>query len=191
MNSEMDTLRAALVGCAGIGKSSLARAIARERFEYEYVSTIGADIKHRCFQEDRLKIHLWDLAGDPRFERIIESYIWNSPVVVGCYDCSNYDSYATLNKRIDKLNKTGQLKNKHIMIVSLKEDLDKVNESWGSELAVRYECPFVKVSSRTGHGVDTFLQELLNIGCCIYPRYFQLEEPKKDDTFCGERCVIS
>ena len=187
----MDTLRAALVGCAGIGKSSLARAIAQERFEYDYVSTIGADIKYRYFQEDRLKIHLWDLAGDPRFEKIIESYIGNSPVVVGCYDCSNYDSYDTLKRRIIKLRNSGYLKDKHMIIVSLKEDLDKTNESWGSELAVRFECPFIKVSSRTGHGVDNFLQELLNIGRCIYPRYFTLEEePQREDTLCGDRCVI-
>jgi small GTP-binding protein len=190
MNSEMNTLKASLVGSEGIGKSSLARAIARERFEYEYTSTIGADIKHRYIQEANLKLQVWDLAGQVRFEKIIESYISSSPVLVACYDSTNYNSFVDLRRRLHKLHNDGHLRNKHIIVVSLKSDLTIINqENWGSEIAIMYEAPFIRTSARSRDGVGKLTGELVSIGQSMYPQYFELEE-EKDDKLCLDRCVI-
>lgn len=188
----MRTLKASLVGSECIGKSSLARAIAEEKFEGEYISTIGADIRHRYLREDGIKIFCWDLAGQDRFSTIIESYISTSPVLLACYDSSNYTSYTILKQRLEILRQAGHLYRKHIVVVSLKNDLTSLrDEQWGMELASMLLCPFYKVSSKTGKGVKELLGELVCIGHELFPRYLELEEcDEKRRRLCFENCII-
>jgi GTPase SAR1 family protein len=70
-----------LVGSQGVGKTSLIRRFAENKFKEEYTSTVGTDITVKRVEisfglvsyENALMI--WDLAGQPRFETLHDSFI--------------------------------------------------------------------------------------------------------------------
>jgi len=70
-----------VVGSQDVGKTSLIRRFVENKFKDEYVTTIGTDITLKNVDvsfglityQNRLMI--WDLAGQPRYETLHESFI--------------------------------------------------------------------------------------------------------------------
>ncbi|OLS15256.1 MAG: GTP-binding protein [Promethearchaeota archaeon CR_4] len=70
-----------VVGSQGVGKTSLIRRFVENKFKDEYTTTIGTDITLKNVDvsfglityQNRLMI--WDLAGQPRYETLHESFI--------------------------------------------------------------------------------------------------------------------
>ena len=96
--NEYKQIKVALIGAAGVGKSSLARLLARESFEHTYTSTIGVNAKFVYLHEEKVKIAVWDLSGQERFKNIIKNFIKTCDMIVFCYavDDSSYKDMMTL-----------------------------------------------------------------------------------------------
>ena len=70
-----------VVGAQGVGKTSLIRRFVENKFKEDYTTTIGTDITLKNVDVSfglityQNRLMLWDLAGQPRYESIAESFI--------------------------------------------------------------------------------------------------------------------
>src|SRR3989344_8231491 len=141
-----NTVQVALLGATKSGKTSLARAISGQKFELEYIPTIGSDMFHIYNDDLNLKFLFWDLSGNSRFNTMAESYILISHVVCLCYDSTNYESYQTVRNLYYKFKDV--MNKKHICVISTKnDDVLNITLPWGTELSTFLECPMFMTSA--------------------------------------------
>ena len=179
------TVKVALLGAAKSGKSCLANALAMQKFNHEYHTTIGANMTHRCIDSEKLKFVFLDLSGVERFQFIVESYIQTADMVLLCYDAHDYTSYQKMTELREKFNHL--IGNRPNAVVALKTDLAKTFKpsEWGRDLAVRYDFPFLRSSAINGD-----IQEVLNwimkdLVDTKEVGYLRIDEEKIPLRYCG------
>jgi small GTP-binding protein len=69
-------MKAVLIGDGAVGKTSIRRNYLGEDFIEGHLATIGVDLatKRVLFEEDVVKFIIWDLAGQPTFEKVRGHY---------------------------------------------------------------------------------------------------------------------
>ena len=78
-----------LLGDSGVGKSAILWQFTQVQYQ-----TLGIDYASRTL--NRARIHIWDIAGMPRFRPIVPLYTHSATVIVLVYDIGNRDSYDTI-----------------------------------------------------------------------------------------------
>ena len=65
-------MKAVLIGDGAVGKTSIRRNYLGEDFTEGLIATIGVDLatKRVLFDQDIVKFIIWDLAGQPTFEKV-------------------------------------------------------------------------------------------------------------------------
>ena len=88
-------VRLLLLGDSAVGKSSLLLRFCEDRFESNFVITIGVDYKVRSLQLDGklLRLQVWDTAGQERFRTITPAYYRRAMGVLVIFDLSNRKSF--------------------------------------------------------------------------------------------------
>ena len=97
MNTDYDYLfKVLLIGSSGVGKSSLLLRFADDIFNENFMPTIGVDFKIRTSDVDgkKVKMQIWDTAGQEKFKTLTQSYYRGSHGVVVAYDITDRDSFA-------------------------------------------------------------------------------------------------
>ena len=81
-------IKVVLVGNSAVGKSSLMLRFADDKFTTNYVNTIGVDFRFKTFNVDRkrIKIQIWDTAGQEKFRTMTSAYYKGSDAVIMVYD---------------------------------------------------------------------------------------------------------
>ncbi len=88
-----------VVGSQGVGKTSLIRRFVENKFKEEYTTTIGTDITLKNVDVSfglityQNRLMLWDLAGQPRYETIAESFIKGAHAAMVVSSQDNMDSF--------------------------------------------------------------------------------------------------
>ena len=89
-----------IVGSLGTGKTAITERFTTNRYNNVYNSTIGVDFSSvltTVNNTDRIKIHLWDTAGNKAFGPIINSYYRDVAGFVIVFDVTNRKSYESIN----------------------------------------------------------------------------------------------
>ena len=96
-----------LVGDAEVGKSSLLQCYTGEPFRDNYISTIGVDFKiaTRQVKGKTVKLQIWDLAGQERFQTITKSYYRGAHGAIFVYDMSKPDTFERLPVLLEEFKK--------------------------------------------------------------------------------------
>ncbi|MHA1992493.1 MAG: Rab family GTPase [Candidatus Hodarchaeales archaeon] len=84
-----------LLGDGAVGKTALRRAYLGEGFKSEYLMTIGADFSLTTVEIDniQIKFQIWDLAGQPRFNLVRNTYYTGSYGALIIYDRTRPESF--------------------------------------------------------------------------------------------------
>lgn len=111
------------VGDSAVGKTSIIARIIDNPFNETYHSTINLDncTKILIHNNKKIKLQIWDTAGQEKFRSLITSYIRNASIVVIVYDISNRDSYLHLENWVNYIN---SIENTIIVICGNKIDLE-------------------------------------------------------------------
>jgi Ras-related protein Rab-1A len=94
--SEYDySTKVLVIGDAGTGKSALILRYVDDNYTNNYYNTIGVDFKIKLcdINDKRIKINIWDTAGQEKFKSIISSYYRNSDVIILVFDLTNELSF--------------------------------------------------------------------------------------------------
>lgn len=107
------TIRIAVAGDAGVGKSLLCNKLTKDWYtDMSYILTIGVDYMIRNYPEYDTKLCFWDFAGDKRFGPITYSYLVTVDLILFVYnihDKYSIDRLVSLYNTYTNLNWSGKL----------------------------------------------------------------------------------
>lgn len=107
---ESQKVKCTLIGDSNTGKSYFLKKLHRDYiFENNYDPTVGVDFSSYIYkktidnQNKDIRVNIWDLAGDPRFDCIIQTYLRKNNFFI--LFCNKYDlkSVSNLNSWIEKI----------------------------------------------------------------------------------------
>jgi small GTP-binding protein len=175
-NSKYDEIiKISIVGDAGNGKTSLMKRFINDEFYEESTSTMGIDcafkiinidiknnnIENNNIEKKRIKLKIWDTAGQEKFGEIIRSCYRDSDGVIITYDTTNYKSFLNLKKWIEKVSVVIDIENIIIMIVGTKTDLidnREVSEHQIFDFVHNNHLKYIEVSAKDRKNVNLLFE---------------------------------
>ena len=96
-----------LLGDTHVGKTSIVSQFVNKNYNKYQEPTIGVDFKVNCktINDKKVKLYLWDTAGQEKFHSIIQSYYKNVGGGVVVYDVTNTQSYNNVIHWIEEIRK--------------------------------------------------------------------------------------
>jgi small GTP-binding protein len=184
--------KAVLIGDGAVGKTSIRRNYLGEDFIEGHLATIGVDLatKKVVFGETVVKFIIWDLAGQPTFEKVRGHYYHGCNGIVLVYSVVDRDSFDNASKwLVEAYKNMGPLP--PTVIVANKIDLrplqprEKIVTREEGENFMEYfieklgvPAIFRETSAKTGENIlDTF-EELLRMMA-------EADKGKEADKFVG------
>lgn len=115
-----------LIGDSGVGKTNIANRYTLNQFYYENKSTIGVEYfsKNVTIENIKIKVHIWDSAGQERFRSITKSYYRGAKGAFVVYDITKPESFENSEKWVDELIKFGE---KDLIIYLIGNKIDLIN----------------------------------------------------------------
>ncbi len=112
-----------LVGNFGVGKTSLIRRFVLNEFSEDYISTIGVRVSKKVveYNNDSIKLMIWDVAGTNGNEKIPKTYFLGAHAAMFVFDLSREETYLTIEENLTMVKDLSGLK--EITIVGNKKDL--------------------------------------------------------------------
>jgi small GTP-binding protein len=127
------SLKIIIAGDTNVGKSTIFKRIQNKGINiYKEPSTIGMDFARIDYIIDnkRIKVHLWDTAGQEKYHCIIRSYFREICGVILMFDVSKTKSFNNLKKWLDLIVEEKRCKHDHpILLFGNKNDLPNVINS--------------------------------------------------------------
>ena len=157
-----------LIGNTFVGKSSLLQRFIDQSWNGKFDPTIGVDfvriIKNKKIQKlktievegKKVKLQIWDTAGEERFRTITTSYYKGAQAIIVVYDITDRDSFDHVKNWMadcDKFAKEGVLR----ILAGNKFDLNnirKVGKDEAEELSKKYGIQYIEVSAKDNSNVE-------------------------------------
>jgi small GTP-binding protein len=152
-------LKICAAGSWGVGKTSLIRRYATNKFSSSYTPTIGVDIttKRVNVGNNLIKLLLVDTAGQEYFGKIRKTYFEGAFGCIVVYDITRRESFLELDRWItDFRDAVGE--KALIAIIGNKIDLENsrtVSHEEGKNFTDQYGVPFYECSAKLGGDIIT------------------------------------
>jgi small GTP-binding protein len=148
-------LKICSIGTYQVGKTSLIRRYAENKFGMEYLPTIGVDIttKRITLDDQKIKLILVDTAGQEAFGKIRQSYYMGSVACIAVYDVTRRQSFEELEYWIRDYYRGNRDQSIPLSIIGNKIDLEterKVSTKEGEEFATQNGFLFYECSAKLG-----------------------------------------
>ena len=156
-----------VIGDATVGKTSILRRFAQEKFSPQYIATLGIDFFTKDVMIDKKIIHIkiWDTAGEERYRSLTKGFFKNGEGIIIVYDVTNKNSFESLKFWIDSIENNNNLENKKMPAIILGNKIDisdrQVNENEAQEFAKSKNYKYFEVSAKSGNGVDESIKYLI------------------------------
>jgi small GTP-binding protein len=151
-----------IVGESGVGKTCMLLRFADNLFEEDFLSTIGVDFKVKEINMDgkRVKLQIWDSAGQERFRNITSSYYRNCSGIIIVYDVTRRDSFDKVTDWIAEVRRF--VPTVPLIVVGNKCDREdrQVTTEDGEGLAKAQGLIFLETSAKLNTNIEAAFQEL-------------------------------
>ena len=173
IDNSLPTVRIVLVGDTSVGKSSLLVRFADDRFDGNYVITIGVEYREKVVQlaappsvaGKSILLSVWDTAGQERFRTITPAYYRRALGVIIVFDLTNRKSFDSVEEWLGSLRDHGDPDVVKVLVGN-KLDLEgkrKIKKEEGQRLAEKHNMTYVEVSAKEGVGVDQVFETLTTV----------------------------
>ena len=151
--AEAGTVRLVLVGDTLVGKSSILLRLCEDRFESNYVVTIGVEYKERILTIDGrpIRLQVWDTAGQERFRTITPAYYRRALGALIVFDLTNKKSFENVEDWLKSLSDHGDPTVQKVLVgnkVDLPASKRKVSKEAATQLAQRHNMEYFEVSAK-------------------------------------------
>ncbi|KAJ5076711.1 ras and ef-hand domain-containing protein [Anaeramoeba ignava] len=162
--AEEKTLKFLLIGTTLVGKSSIMMRFCENKFLDNIGTTIGVDFKFAevNIENEKIKLEIWDTAGQDRFRSITPSYYRNTNGIMIVYDITNEETFEHISTWFQEI-KTNAPEDVVISIVGNKSDLENervVPTKKGQKMATSYDCLFFEMSAKSGKNVRESFEKM-------------------------------
>jgi small GTP-binding protein len=111
MGRQIDySLKVVAVGDSGAGKTSVLLRYVRDSFDEESQSTLGVETLSKIIQTERhrIKLQLWDTAGQELFRSVTRGYYRGSAVALLVFDLTRSDSFDHIGRWLQDVRDVAQ-----------------------------------------------------------------------------------
>ncbi|TXT59791.1 MAG: Small GTP-binding domain protein [Promethearchaeota archaeon] len=158
-----------VLGEAAVGKTSLINQFVEESFEEDYKPTLGANIIRKDVKieeiNSKIRLILWDLAGQEKYESIRGMYFQGTVGALLVYDITRHNTYELINSKwLQDYKKNAKKEGAYILIGNKKDLKDQrmVESGEGRELADKINaCDFVETSAKYNENVEKAFTNLV------------------------------
>jgi len=157
--SSVPVLKVVVAGDGTVGKTSLVRRFCEGKFEMTRVATIGVDFQTKLVElpERTVKLSIWDMAGQDRFQVIRAGFYRGSRAAALVFDVTSPESFANLERWRQEIIEV--VPQQPFVVVGNKTDLERrISPEQGAAFAQGIRAAYVETSALSGTGVpDLFL----------------------------------
>lgn len=153
-----------IVGDGGVGKSTLLQRLLTGKY-LPMKLTVGTDLatKELDINSKRIKLQVWDFAGEKRFRFFLPNYARGARGCLICYDVTRYTSFQNLPEWYNIVSQSAV--NPIFILVGCKQDLGEMKRTVTKEEAEKfrekYSIPyFFETSSKTGFNNELIFDKL-------------------------------
>jgi small GTP-binding protein len=155
--------RVVFVGESGVGKTNIITKFRHNAFEYSYLTTIGIDFMTKTLniRGTKIKLNIWDTAGQEKYRTITTSYYKTAHVVCICYDITNSRSLNNIEGWIDDIKDSNP--NATIYLVGNKIDLNserKITKHEINEYCKKNNFEHIEVSALDGTNIPNLFYDI-------------------------------
>ena len=172
MSSTYDFLfKIVVLGEGAVGKTAIVTRFSHGFFRTDYKTTIGSqfavknvEIVKSEREKVTVKLQIWDVAGQSRFQILRPMYYRGSSGGILVYDVTRRRTFIVLEEWLEELHKALG-KDIPLILVANKTDLpDRIVEpSEGREFADNHNMPYVESSAKTGEGIIDIFDQLARV----------------------------
>ena len=170
MAAALPILKVVLAGDGGVGKTSLIRRFCEGRFNTSRVMTIGVDFQTKIVDlpGGRVKLSIWDVAGQDRFQSFRAGFYRGSRAIALVYDLANEVS---LKHLADWRREIGAVREgARFLVVGNKADLPRaIPAEKVAQFAESLSAPYLETSAATGAGVPQMFEALARLAVLVPP----------------------
>jgi len=154
----MKAKKVLLVGNFGVGKTSLIRRFVLNEFSEDYISTIGVRVSKKVveFENETIKLMIWDVAGTSGNEKIPKAYFLGSHAAMFVFDLSREETYLGIEENLNMVKELSKLKN--ITVVGNKKDLLSKDELEEVLKKITIDIDLVTSAKDGDHVEDAFMK---------------------------------
>jgi len=162
------SIKIIIIGDSFVGKSNLLAQFTEKKFHPSHDITIGVEFGSKIIKyHDKLyKLQIWDTAGQEAFRSITQSFYRGSLGGLVVFDITNRESFESVKKWINDLDKFTGDPNVSSILVGNKLDLEKnrvITFDEGKKIGSYYNMPYIETSTKNGTNIDTVFTTLLDM----------------------------
>lgn len=151
-----------LFGPPAVGKTSILLKYIKDFFSNSLKKTIGSNflIKDLTIDGKDVRLLLWDIGGQERFQHLRQIYFKGSNASLGVFDVTNKQTLIKIPGWVSSIKKSVK-KGIPMVLVGNKIDLDrKVEREEAEKLAAKLDCEYMETSAKTGENIDKVFVKL-------------------------------
>ena len=141
-----------MIGDSAVGKTSLLLRYANDTFSSTFITTIGIDFKIKTIDLDgkRVKLQIWDTAGQEQFRTITRSYFRGAQGIVLVYDITDRATFNSVRSWMSQINDHADAQVNRVLIGNKcdYESARQVSTEEGQRLAQEYGVNFFETSAK-------------------------------------------
>ena len=141
-----------MIGDSAVGKTSLLLRYANDTFSSTFITTIGIDFKIKTVDLDgrRVKLQIWDTAGQEQFRTITRSYFRGAQGIVLVYDITDRGTFNSVRSWMAQINEHADGQVNKILVGNKCDNSSarKVSADEGRKLADEYGVRFIETSAK-------------------------------------------
>lgn len=169
MSSEHDyNSKILIIGDAGCGKSSLINRYIDGEYNDNYYNTIGVDFKIKYFEKNgkKIKMNIWDTAGQEKFKSLVSSYYRNSDIIILVFDLTNQITFKNIDKWYSDIEHICKIDNLQLFLVGTKADvgIDKyvVDQNMIKEKCLEYNMKYYETSAKKNYNLTELFNDIFD-----------------------------
>jgi len=147
-----------VIGDPAVGKTSIITRFASRTFKETYLPTLGVDMRVVDMEVSDLRIRLviWDLAGQPRFDTVRRLYFLGSDGAIVVYDVTARSTFSNVDGWMKAFRRAVPTPVPTVLVGNKIDLEDRREVSWGN--GWRCSCQqqldaFFETSARTGANI--------------------------------------
>ncbi len=169
MSSQYDYLfKIVVLGEGAVGKTAIVTRFSHGFFRTDYKTTIGSqfavkniDIQNDDGSRNTVKLQIWDVAGQSRFQILRPMYYRGSSGGIIVFDVTRRRTFIVLEEWLEELEKAVGRKIPLVLVANKTDLPDRVVEpAEGKAFADSHEMPYMESSAKTGEGIVDIFEEL-------------------------------
>ena len=155
------------LGETEVGKTSIVLRYSDDKFHESKIATIGIDFKIKMIKKgnEKIKVSIYDTAGQERFKNIVKHYYKGANGVLLIFDITKRDTFEKLDYWLTDLQENSDnLDYLFIYLIGNKMDLEaerKVSTEEANKFAQENNLSYIEVSAKTGFNIKKLFDETI------------------------------